>query len=471
MSTRASNLAVNLTEESRLRVVRQNRFDLVGEACFIEIENKQFEITDCSSFGIAFKSDSKFSKDQKFSDCKVFFNSIHICDVSIRVIRSDVEDKHLKNACEVVGQPIEMEKISGIKLASELTTSHKSDVDKFLLVPADFRRLVCDMKVWLLSLKDRVDILEGKMDFNRVSDKTGFENTVANVIGDYIVKTFEPQYLYLDSCLKSSDSNVRELAFDFFRSQMVDLLLNAPFHQRAFTKPLGYAGDYQMMNQIYANEGMGKSLFSKCLHLYFISAPESRAVRNRAEYLFDIVVNSYKKHSKGFRLLSVASGPAFEIQSFILKHPDLAVNTKFSLLDQDIEALQHAQKKIKVLERDLNIKLDVNFIHKPIKQVIAKGLDGEFDLIYSAGLFDYFTDPVAHMAARRLYDCLGNKGKLIIGNFSNSSLGQITMDIALDWHLIYRSPEDLKSLFAEIGNSFNIESEKEGINLFCHIDK
>ena len=255
---------------------------------------------------------------------------------------------------------------------------------------------------------------------------------------------------------------------------MVQILLGAPFHNRAFNKPLGYAGDYQMMNQIYSFEGMGDSLFSKCLHLYFISAPESRAVRNRAEYLYNQIhskVFPLQDKTKKVNILSVACGPAFEVQTFIKRNLQAVELTKFCFLDQDMEALQFVQRKIKALERDLKISIDFELIHKPIRDVIAKGLDDKFDLIYSAGLFDYFSDPVASMAAKRLHAALAEGGKLIIGNFSNSSLGKITMDIALDWHLIYRSPEELTNLFAPVGQNFRIESEKEGINLFCHIDK
>lgn len=459
-------------DEKRERVVRQNRFDLVGENCFLEISGKKFEVTDCTAFGLAFKSKEVFQVDQKLTNCQMIYSEKNICELSLRVIRVENVDGFNKVGCEVIGQPIEMERINGIKLASQITSEHRLETEKNIVIPEAFRRIVCEMKVWLLSLKDKVDELEKKLDFNKVIDKNNFENTVANTIGDYIVKTFETQYVSLNSMLKNVDQGVKDAAFEFFRGQMIDLLLSAPFHNRAYTKPLGYAGDFQMMNQIYAHEGMGDSLFAKCLHLYFISAPESRAVRNRAEYLLQQILDGYKRNKNTtFSVLSVASGPAFEVQNFIKKYPEFAVNTKFSLLDQDMEALQHAQRKIKVLERDLKIKINCEFIHKPIKHVIAKGLSSKHNLIYSAGLFDYFTDPVAHMAAKRLFEALDENGKLIIGNFSNASLGQLTMDIALDWHLIYRSTENLSSLFAEIGKNFFIESEEEGINLFCHIDK
>ncbi len=468
------NQRLSLASENRNRVVRQNRIDLSGEKAVLVIDGVDYDIIDCSPFGVAFRAGNEMKQDAVFSNSEVMFENQKISDVNIKIIRSESSGHFFKVAAEVVGHPLEIEKILAIKHAIAITTQHEAEVLKFSIVPEDFRRLVSDMKVWLLSLKIKVDAIEKEQEFNRQGEKIDFENMVANIIGGYIVKTFEPMYVKLDELLKNEDKDTVALSFDYFRDQMVQILLGAPFHNRAFNKPLGYAGDYQMMNQIYSFEGMGDSLFSKCLHLYFISAPESRAVRNRAEYLYNQIYSKVfplDNKNKIVKILSVACGPAFEVQNFIKRNLQAVEHTRFYFLDQDIEALQFVQRKIKALERDLKITIAFELIHKPIRDVIAKGLDDKFDLIYSAGLFDYFSDPVASMAAKRLHAALASGGKLIIGNFSNTSLGKITMDIALDWHLIYRSPEELSNLFAPVGQNFRIESEQEGINLFCHIDK
>ena len=45
------------------------------------------------------------------------------------------------------------------------------------------------------------------------------------------------------------------------------------------------------------------------------------------------------------------------------------------------------------------------------------------------------------------------------------------MRLALDWSLIYRSLDDLKRLFGDLGGVLSIEQEPEGVNLFCVITK
>ena len=118
-----------------------------------------------------------------------------------------------------------------------------------------------------------------------------------------------------------------------------------------------------------------------------------------------------------------------------------------------------------------NSPAKLNFVNKAIKNVITRGLsDADFDVIYSAGLFDYFSDPVAQLGAKALFKHLKPGGKLVIGNFNQTTPNQFTMRLALDWSLIYRSEDDLKRLYANLGE-LNIEQEPEGVNLFCVIRK
>ena len=93
-------------------------------------------------------------------------------------------------------------------------------------------------------------------------------------------------------------------------------------------------------------------------------------------------------------------------------------NCEFHLLDQDVNALKHAHEKLWEIVKRTNSPVKLNFINKAIRNVITRGWEeSDFDLLYSAGLFDYFSDPVAQLAAKALFKCLKPGGQLIIGNF------------------------------------------------------
>ena len=70
----------------------------------------------------------------------------------------------------------------------------------------------------------------------------------------------------------------------FTERQLHPLLLCCPFMYRIFAKPLGYAGDYEMMNMIVRNDNEGGSLFAKLLQAYILNQAPAIAVRNRVDY-------------------------------------------------------------------------------------------------------------------------------------------------------------------------------------------
>ena len=104
--------------------------------------------------------------------------------------------------------------------------------------------------------------------------------------------------------------------------------------------------------------------------------------------------------------------------------------------------------------------------------MIAAGCpETDYDLIYSAGLFDYFTEPVAQMAAQKMLASVKPGGHVVIGNFSKDNPCVPFMELVLDWHLIYRSEEDLLRIFKGMGSKIWVEKEPLGVNLFVVIQK
>ena len=52
----------------------------------------------------------------------------------------------------------------------------------------------------------------------------------------------------------------------YVRRQLHPIVLCSPFLFRTFTKPLGYAGDYEMMNMMLRDPYEGSSAFAKILN-------------------------------------------------------------------------------------------------------------------------------------------------------------------------------------------------------------
>ena len=200
-----------------------------------------------------------------------------------------------------------------------------------------------------------------------------------------------------------------------------------------------------------------------------------KAVRNRAYYLAEKIVAFADTKPKEYdtRILSVACGPAKELYEVVVEKLGSSLGScTFNLLDQDEKALKYAQRVLRAASKEMKKTFDFNFIRRSIRDVIKSGLEGHrYDLIYTAGLFDYLSDPVAQRAAERMHSSLRPGGQLIIGNFNINNSSQLMMEFAMDWTLIYRSEVDLRKLFSFLDKDLVIESESEGINLFCIIKK
>ena len=78
--------------------------------------------------------------------------------------------------------------------------------------------------------------------------------------------------------------------------------------------------------------------------------------------------------------------------------------------------------------------------------VNGKPLYGKFDLIYSAGLFDYLDQEQACRIVDVLFDQLLPSGRVIIANFSDTMKDAAFMELFMDWWLEYRNQTQMWDL-------------------------
>jgi hypothetical protein len=70
-----------------------------------------------------------------------------------------------------------------------------------------------------------------------------------------------------------------------------------------------------------------------------------------------------------------------------------------------------------------------------------------YDLVYAAGLFDYLTEPVARRLVELMHGALAPQGRLLVANFLPGIPDVGYMESMMHWHLIYRSPAEMRTLF------------------------
>ena len=86
-----------------------------------------------------------------------------------------------------------------------------------------------------------------------------------------------------------------------------------------------------------------------------------------------------------------------------------------------------------------------------IRQLVAGKLQpGEFDLIYSTGLYGYLEQPIGQRVTTRLFDMLRPGGQLLIASFLTGLPECGYMESFMDWQLIYRSRDETLGLAAAL---------------------
>jgi extracellular factor (EF) 3-hydroxypalmitic acid methyl ester biosynthesis protein len=147
-----------------------------------------------------------------------------------------------------------------------------------------------------------------------------------------------------------------------------------------------------------------------------------------------------------------------------------------SLLDQDEEALGEAARRIAAVELRTGGLVRARYIRESVRTMLRSRhlLEtlGRYHVVYSLGLFDYLTAPVAQAVLGRLYQLLEPGGTLIVGNFHVGNPTRWYMDYWMDWSLLYRTEEELLALARALpGAECSISFEATAAQMFLFARK
>ena len=250
---------------------------------------------------------------------------------------------------------------------------------------------------------------------------------------------------------------------EFFRNAMQPILNPGTIIGFSFTKPFGYNGDFFIIEKIYQNYVNPDPRYKKWDE-FFHTFPAAIAVVNRKKLakniLNDLLMKSPNKRGD---VLILGSGPVTEVNEFMIEHPESELN--FDLIDLDKRAIDYAKSKNRRFLTKMSF-FNCNIIrYNPIKT---------YDLIWSAGLFDYFKDKHFVYLLKKYCEYLNPRGELIIGNFAAGNPSRKIMEILGDWFLVHRSADELRNFALQAGihpSKIEVDHEPLGINLFLRIKK
>jgi hypothetical protein len=251
-----------------------------------------------------------------------------------------------------------------------------------------------------------------------------------------------------------------------FINRIRALFLKGAYNEWSLRKPFGYPGDFQIVDDIYQNNPTTTG-FVRLFDNYFQMSAISVAVRNRKDDFKRTIKNFIKDKPKcSLRIMNLASGPCRELQEILSSEVSLCKNVTFDCYDNDEKAIEYAKVLLSGYSRINFIK--ENAVRVAFRKNIHQLIDKKYDLIYSTGLFDYFSERVGVALVSNLKKLLNPNGVLAISTmrdkYSNPSVHY--MEWVGDWNLVYRNDEEFKIVFLEAGfdkGDLKTEYEQQGI--------
>ncbi len=346
----------------------------------------------------------------------------------------------------------------------------------------EYKVAVSDLQTFLADLRLWLEQLELAIHSSPSAERAQLEREVVQRLDKPVLACLTHFFEKSERIAEVLEEDLRPAHRAYIKRQLHPLLLASPFLYRTFQKPLGYAGDYEMVNMITRDPLEGASLFAKIVNLWFLRQPPAEAHRNRIGFLMEKLLEEAVRtvpHGRPTRVLNLGCGPACEVQR-CLAECDLSDYIQFTLLDFNEETLAHARTVLTREKQKHSRNTSIRFVKKSVNQILKEGArtvegspQSRYDLVYCAGLFDYLSTQICQRLMNILYGWVAPGGLLVATNVHVCNPRRLTMEYVMEWNLIYRDSAQMAALQPEraTADDLFISSDDTGVNVYVEVRK
>lgn len=378
---------------------------------------------------------------------------------------------------------VEVDFLSGVggksgDLASQFT-SFMGEWKTANKVQAPFKLVVSNMSSMLSGVQHWLTGVDVGIRTTVTRRREDLEQEIFSSVQERVVNEVLPAMQQFEEVVAEVDQNEVSVHKSYARRELHPIMLCSPFLYRTYTKPLGYAGDYEMVNMMLRNPYEGSSAFAKLLNYALLNTAPVVAHRNRIVFLLEkLRAECVRRVSRGkTRIFNLACGPAVEVQRFLreCEESDLA---EIDLLDFNAETLDYTRERIQEARMSGGRETKVGYFQRSVHQLLraaTQGGEDEFtgyDIVYCAGLFDYLSQRVCKRLVELFCTMVKPGGMVIVTNVSDTNPSKAWMEYLVEWNLIYRGRAEMEDL---VPDSFpvreiRITEDVTGVNLFLEIE-
>ncbi len=381
------------------------------------------------------------------SGLTIFESAAKVCRREDSVFGSTVALRFVDNFLEV-------NKLLSRNTQAQIAANTRADAPRTSLVSADYRLFCADALSTLRSYRGTLDTAKAVA---QESDCVFDSDSCYDACEARLLQEWRGLWHTGNDLVRGilHDPDVLAATKEFTERVLTPELCLGPIWQRAYGKPLGYPGDFEVMNYLYAWQREGADTYAALMHRLGLECAECVVTRMHVVEK-KIAETVAVRRARPARILSLGCGPAREVELYLGTRPELSGAVDFLLVDQEKKALLQANEQIYPHLVRWGGRAHMQCLHMSFTEILRSGSDldkvAPQDLIYSVGLLDYLNDRRAASLARRLYNSLAPGGLLIIGNMNDTAMNTLwPMELASDWSLHYRDEGKMLSWAQGLG--------------------
>ena len=268
--------------------------------------------------------------------------------------------------------------------------------------------------------------------------------------------------------IASQGRAVKKAVKEYTETVLTPEFLGSPLCVQGYTKPLGYPGDFKVMQYVYDNQALGNTLFDKLAHRFAVFTGEHLHDRLR------LVGNAVIKHTttyskdKALHIVDVGCGMAWELRPLI-ESETLPKNSIMTFVDQERQVLEDLQKSFAgTLTKNNRPDIAVDIVQASFVELFdptsALAQLPRQNIVCSLGLIDYLTENRARGFVTALYDKLTPGGLLVVTNIrQHPARLEWVLGYVFDWEMYYRTEEQMHAIAADaVGAAVDVCTDASG---------
>jgi extracellular factor (EF) 3-hydroxypalmitic acid methyl ester biosynthesis protein len=158
-------------------------------------------------------------------------------------------------------------------------------VARYADISPDFKAWVASLRAYLGSVQAFLDREEGLLSAEDQTTRRSLEAELLDLVAPDVAGEMSSATERLAILVKDLSDEEHAVYRAFCLLHLGAFFRCSPFMRRAHEKPLGYAGDYEMMNMLYRDPAEGQTLFGKVLNLYATREAAAQANINRLDFI------------------------------------------------------------------------------------------------------------------------------------------------------------------------------------------